>query len=150
YYSYHGYLTYQQLKHESHLIHLNLDDIDESHSDMYVLRFEPFNGTVIPTVYDFDCFHYNVCLDNSNEFRDILYYHQSKSEYLKSLIKYEAKHRMIKNGRIIPREDFDDKLYIITQDGIDDRMVLFYMRSEEHTSELQSRFDLVCRLLLEQ
>src|SRR5699024_5277749 len=24
-----------------------------------------------------------------------------------------------------------------------------YMRSEEHTSELQSRFDLVCRLLLE-
>src|SRR5699024_12804844 len=25
----------------------------------------------------------------------------------------------------------------------------FYIRSEEHTSELQSRFDLVCRLLLE-
>src|SRR5699024_12626531 len=25
----------------------------------------------------------------------------------------------------------------------------FYNRSEEHTSELQSRFDLVCRLLLE-
>src|SRR5699024_11280535 len=29
-------------------------------------------------------------------------------------------------------------------------MVFFHMnRSEEHTSELQSRFDLVCRLLLE-
>src|SRR5207249_10547338 len=28
-------------------------------------------------------------------------------------------------------------------------LVLFYARSEEHTSELQSRFDLVCRLLLE-
>src|SRR5699024_11224842 len=27
--------------------------------------------------------------------------------------------------------------------------VLHYTRSEEHTSELQSRFDLVCRLLLE-
>src|SRR5699024_12654995 len=26
---------------------------------------------------------------------------------------------------------------------------LLYLRSEEHTSELQSRFDLVCRLLLE-
>src|SRR5699024_12158749 len=26
----------------------------------------------------------------------------------------------------------------------------FVLRSEEHTSELQSRFDLVCRLLLEQ
>src|SRR5699024_12728227 len=29
------------------------------------------------------------------------------------------------------------------------RYMLFYCRSEEHTSELQSRFDLVCRLLLE-
>src|SRR5699024_11303275 len=28
-------------------------------------------------------------------------------------------------------------------------LLLPYMRSEEHTSELQSRFDLVCRLLLE-
>src|SRR5699024_11972840 len=28
-------------------------------------------------------------------------------------------------------------------------MIKFYLRSEEHTSELQSRFDLVCRLLLE-
>ena len=27
--------------------------------------------------------------------------------------------------------------------------LLIYQRSEEHTSELQSRFDLVCRLLLE-
>src|SRR5437868_8700785 len=29
------------------------------------------------------------------------------------------------------------------------RRQLFLLRSEEHTSELQSRFDLVCRLLLE-
>src|SRR5207249_8138633 len=29
------------------------------------------------------------------------------------------------------------------------RLGTSYMRSEEHTSELQSRFDLVCRLLLE-
>src|SRR5207249_8429351 len=28
-------------------------------------------------------------------------------------------------------------------------MLFAYARSEEHTSELQSRFDLVCRLLLE-
>src|SRR5699024_6818178 len=28
-------------------------------------------------------------------------------------------------------------------------VIPFTMRSEEHTSELQSRFDLVCRLLLE-
>src|SRR5699024_1958938 len=35
----------------------------------------------------------------------------------------------------------------IVQNNIDLRTTLF--RSEEHTSELQSRFDLVCRLLLE-
>src|SRR5699024_11777778 len=32
---------------------------------------------------------------------------------------------------------------------IEDLKRIFYERSEEHTSELQSRFDLVCRLLLE-
>src|SRR5699024_12576988 len=31
----------------------------------------------------------------------------------------------------------------------DDMKVFWLTRSEEHTSELQSRFDLVCRLLLE-
>src|SRR5699024_12150821 len=35
-----------------------------------------------------------------------------------------------------------DKIYGILFDGA-------WLRSEEHTSELQSRFDLVCRLLLE-
>src|SRR5437868_9876216 len=29
-------------------------------------------------------------------------------------------------------------------------LAVHHLRSEEHTSELQSRFDLVCRLLLEQ
>src|SRR5437868_10484334 len=34
--------------------------------------------------------------------------------------------------------------------GLDpERSTTFAQRSEEHTSELQSRFDLVCRLLLE-
>src|SRR5437868_12588414 len=33
--------------------------------------------------------------------------------------------------------------------GGDQRLVVAGDRSEEHTSELQSRFDLVCRLLLE-
>src|SRR5699024_11331382 len=41
--------------------------------------------------------------------------------------------------------------YEVTQDDIDnaDKIVNIATRSEEHTSELQSRFDLVCRLLLE-
>src|SRR5699024_11931635 len=33
--------------------------------------------------------------------------------------------------------------------GVDNRNIRDMFRSEEHTSELQSRFDLVCRLLLE-
>src|SRR5699024_12185618 len=33
--------------------------------------------------------------------------------------------------------------------GVSDEVTLTAARSEEHTSELQSRFDLVCRLLLE-
>src|SRR5699024_12394544 len=37
---------------------------------------------------------------------------------------------------------------IITRAGKDTKIILLG-RSEEHTSELQSRFDLVCRLLLE-
>src|SRR5699024_12015904 len=55
---------------------------------------------------------------------------------------------------------------IVLDDGMDEKFIEFtdvttniekavrdadiIMRSEEHTSELQSRFDLVCRLLLEQ
>src|SRR5690349_22054098 len=39
----------------------------------------------------------------------------------------------------------------VTAHGLDDQVVAFLclLRSEEHTSELQSRRDLVCRLLLE-
>src|SRR5207249_5310173 len=35
------------------------------------------------------------------------------------------------------------------RDGVDQLSLFVEVRSEEHTSELQSRFDLVCRLLLE-
>src|SRR5699024_12333018 len=50
--------------------------------------------------------------------------------------------------------DVSDKIIVITflrmQDSIDRRFSrIDDRRSEEHTSELQSRFDLVCRLLLE-
>src|SRR5699024_11451944 len=39
------------------------------------------------------------------------------------------------------------EIYTVTLNGIVLAMVNY--RSEEHTSELQSRFDIVCRLLLE-
>src|SRR5699024_11845280 len=41
----------------------------------------------------------------------------------------------------------DDLINIIIQ--MDSTTMMLIRRSEEHTSELQSRFDLVCRLLLE-
>src|SRR5699024_12115216 len=42
--------------------------------------------------------------------------------------------------------DYDTEVTISSSDGEES---LIFRRSEEHTSELQSRFDLVCRLLLE-
>src|SRR5699024_11590901 len=44
-----------------------------------------------------------------------------------------------------------DSCVVMHDDGAGTKSALAYMywRSEEHTSELQSRFDLVCRLLLE-
>src|SRR6266704_5570197 len=37
----------------------------------------------------------------------------------------------------------------VRRECLDHLLILHEKRSEEHTSELQSRFDLVCRLLLE-
>src|SRR5438105_6632427 len=49
----------------------------------------------------------------------------------------------------IVRMNLDGKL-VIWKDELDqDGKVAWHLRSEEHTSELQSRVDLVCRLLLE-
>src|SRR5699024_11581097 len=55
---------------------------------------------------------------------------------------------------VINSKDDQDELesrMVISGDYRDskDRMEHLTIRSEEHTSELQSRFDLVCRLLLE-
>src|SRR5207249_5532117 len=41
-----------------------------------------------------------------------------------------------------------DEKSVLTLSG-DGKIKVWDLRSEEHTSELQSRFDLVCRLLLE-
>src|SRR5699024_6155417 len=49
-----------------------------------------------------------------------------------------------------PGEEKEEKeKEVTTQDDLEDMMKRMGKRSEEHTSELQSRFDLVCRLLLE-
>src|SRR5438094_4611827 len=52
------------------------------------------------------------------------------------------------NGGMAER-DRKEALLHATVDGIVAVALLFVVRSEEHTSELQSPYDLVCRLLLE-
>src|SRR5699024_11875795 len=44
---------------------------------------------------------------------------------------------------------FEDPVFNRERGALVERIMCERMRSEEHTSELQSRFDLVCRLLLE-
>src|SRR5437868_10653117 len=61
-----------------------------------------------------------------------------------------AKDRFHKRGQLLPRE----RVALVLDPGspfLELSTLTGYMfdRSEEHTSELQSRFDLVCRLLLE-
>src|SRR5699024_11965041 len=64
---------------------------------------------------------------------------------LGGMLVYEA-------SRNLPVEHFECKTPVAVADGtrlLDPPIIVPIIRSEEHTSELQSRFDLVCRLLLE-
>src|SRR5438105_8942947 len=63
---------------------------------------------------------------------------------------------LIEDGRIaldervrLPRPRVHDARFAELERRILDRVLQVPVRSEEHTSELQSRVDLVCRLLLE-
>src|SRR5437868_9865387 len=55
---------------------------------------------------------------------------------------------MLPSSTYINQLAFADK-WLEQHPGADERSIQMLPRSEEHTSELQSRFDLVCRLLLE-
>src|SRR5699024_11796435 len=60
---------------------------------------------------------------------------------------------LIENGTISSKIAKKVFAYLVEEGGDPEAYVkeqgLHLLRSEEHTSELQSRFDLVCRLLLE-
>src|SRR5207249_7905345 len=51
------------------------------------------------------------------------------------------------SGQYLGQEGFGLALAVDTHEAV--TLIAAAVRSEEHTSELQSRFDLVCRLLLE-
>src|SRR5699024_11715267 len=52
--------------------------------------------------------------------------------------------------RLLERLSLSFEEFFYLHEGVrPDQLEYYFDRSEEHTSELQSRFDLVCRLLLE-
>src|SRR5699024_11822336 len=65
----------------------------------------------------------------------------SNLTYLLRVNNWEAVLRRPPHGPVAPKAHDMKREYTILKS--------LYKRSEEHTSELQSRFDLVCRLLLE-
>src|SRR5699024_11330379 len=52
-------------------------------------------------------------------------------------------------ANIHKNHDDPEEMYPTLSSALRDQLMFIDTRSEEHTSELQSRFDLVCRLLLE-
>src|SRR5699024_11528546 len=75
----------------------------------------------------------------------------SAATIAKLMIPFEVVGKLtIVDGSIAPTHFFEDLIHIMSGLSHDiAAMVANHARSEEHTSELQSRFDLVCRLLLE-
>src|SRR5437868_9661340 len=58
-------------------------------------------------------------------------------------------HGRLRVAAAIGATNYRDRARALVDAGVDVLVVDTAHRSEEHTSELQSRFDLVCRLLLE-
>src|SRR5699024_12306695 len=68
-----------------------------------------------------------------------------------AVIADKIKYRYVHRASICPALGMDRRSFFMPKPmGKYKRLEVFYLskRSEEHTSELQSRFDLVCRLLL--
>src|SRR5699024_12018950 len=73
-----------------------------------------------------------------------------------TLLPFLSSHELLSNRSLLQREHLYQltrlsklALFLLTSYLHQSSSQQYYLRSEEHTSELQSRFDLVCRLLLE-
>src|SRR5690242_21543059 len=73
----------------------------------------------------------------------------------RSVDRVEGQRRLARAGQagddhqFVAGDDDVDVLQVVLASTLDDDLVERHVRSEEHTSELQSHVNLVCRLLLE-
>src|SRR5699024_11935938 len=97
---------------------------------------------VYPSMAHIECFTCRL----SREYREMLCFLLFDKRYIAVIHKLSIK---------LASYRLDRKINVNTQCRCDSMLkksiviILIIIRSEEHTSELQSRFDLVCRLLLE-
>src|SRR5207247_3929389 len=75
----------------------------------------------------------------------------SKSSIIGTGMKVPTRFAALANGVFIHADDYDDTQLSVAPDRVYGLLThpTVPVRSEEHTSELQSRVDVVCRLLLE-
>src|SRR5699024_11487314 len=103
-----------------------------------------FSHAELPTLYDIHSFPTR----RSSDLCYFKWYEKAVESELKIAQLYEyymAAARPDQFHKPLPRSVY---LYFMHGNSLDYHKCAF-LRSEEHTSELQSRFDLVCRLLLE-
>src|SRR5699024_11974998 len=79
-------------------------------------------------------------------FRSYIYMNETTQHFIYSLLSRIDKESLVaKTIKLLNSRNHMDILFSNKFNNI----CTYLLRSEEHTSELQSRFDLVCRLLLE-
>src|SRR5699024_11870232 len=101
---------------------------------LYLLRLLPPISTLFPYTTLFRSHTYEITLQFSEDLQD------SGLSVIVTPAGYYEENTFYVNG-----EESENRLSMNAHTYFN----LFLQRSEEHTSELQSRFDLVCRLLLE-
>src|SRR5699024_12537793 len=87
-------------------------------------------------------FPYTTLFRSTREDQRTLFRWRGENAFIAHLVEHHAAHQLVKHGG--SPHIRTAQIFRRTEAQFRKRL-----RSEEHTSELQSRFDLVCRLLLE-